>query len=154
MAWREAGRAVTCRHFGGVGTIEVWRNSAKAVARGEAAWVGTFRADAEPGAISYSAETQRALGIVAAPANWPTLCHIAGSLAGVLAAGTTDWATIESRVAADAGAVDPDSAPWSAADIAQVDAILRGRWHQVQDEVETVVDDFKRSRRGRVMFKS
>ena len=71
VAMREAGRAVMCRHFGGVGTIEVWRNSAKAVARGEAAWIGTFRPDAVPGSSCYSAETQRALGIIEPPANWP-----------------------------------------------------------------------------------
>ena len=159
VAMREAGRAVMCRHYGGVGTIEVWRNSAKAVGRGEAAWIGTFRPDAVPGSSRYSAETQRALGIVEPPTNWPSLCRLAGVLAGLIGVGVTDRATIDATIAADCqadgdrGPGDSACAAWCADDVERVDAILRSRWQQVEDEVEGVVDDFKKSRRGRVMFK-
>lgn len=149
-----------CRHFGGVGMIEVWRNSAKAMARGEAGWIGTFRPDALPGSSRYSAETQRALGIVEPPMNWSSLCRLAGILAGMIGAGVTDRATIDAALIAGSRAdgieVAGDSAgtAWSVDDIGHVEAILRSRWQDVEDEVESVVDDFKQSRRGRVMFKS
>ena len=145
--FHEVGHAHICRVFGGYGTPEVWRNSAKNVANGEMAWRGRFKLVAEPGTIPYDDETKQLLGILPAPENWKVLFGLAGLVAEFMADGETCSAVIfegiHEKIAADeVSQTDLDfmGSEFDEADVSMVANILAAGWKQVELEANTLTD--------------
>ncbi len=148
-SFHEAGHACMCRHFGGVGVAEVWRNSKIRVKAGERAWLGTFKMYARPGAASMDAETRAALGVeFPPPENWRVLVGMAGLVAEKIADGITsvdevfgfirDTIDSEEASATDLHMMGSD---WSESDVEQVLRRLLKLWPELEMEANSLMAD-------------
>jgi hypothetical protein len=128
-AIHEAGHAYICSIFGGCGMAKIWRNTAKNVANGEKAWLGSFAIHAEPRTMEISEETRHEGGFLPTPDNWKPLLGLAGLVAEYIDEGNTDAEVILEEIHQK---IEFD-------EVSQTDLELMGNEFQVAD-VSTVIN--------------